>query len=34
VDRGNAVRASDRRWGVVMEANNGEPESWRRSGER
>jgi hypothetical protein len=34
VDRGIAVRASDRGWGVVVEANDGEPESWRRSGER
>jgi hypothetical protein len=34
VDRGNAIRASDRRWGVVVEADDGEPESRRRSGER
>jgi hypothetical protein len=34
VDRGDAVRASDRGWGVVVEANDGEPESRWRSGER
>jgi hypothetical protein len=34
VDRGNAIRASDQGWGVVVEANDGEPKSRRRSGER
>jgi hypothetical protein len=34
VDRGGAVHASDRGWGAVVEANDGEPELRRRSGER
>jgi hypothetical protein len=33
VDHGGAVRASDRGWGAVVGAADGEPESRRRSGE-
>jgi hypothetical protein len=34
VDCRGAVRASGRGWGVVVQADDGEPESRRRSGER
>jgi hypothetical protein len=34
VGRGNAVGASDWGWGVVVEADDGEAGSRRRSGER
>jgi hypothetical protein len=34
VDRGGAVRGSDRGWGAGVEADDGEPGSRRRSGEQ
>jgi hypothetical protein len=34
VDRGGADRTSDREWGAVVGAADGEPESQRRSGEQ
>jgi hypothetical protein len=34
VDRGGAIRASDRGWGLVVQVDDGESESRTMSGER